>query len=181
MSAQAGRRNLVNLLAGLFFIAPSVSAIDAPAAKPKNKLADFSVSWQPARPVNGSPVVFRVTSTERLKSLSGKWLEHEVFFSSDSLGKVWYGIAGASLETHPGNYPLELKGATASGKDLSFQKQVTVGKGKYHSIVASVPKQYTEPSVEQLKEIDQDKALKEHLFTGFTPERQWAGSFHPPA
>ena len=179
--AMAGRRSFVILLAGILLSALSLCAFEAPAIKPKGKTADFSVRWQPTRPVNGSPVVFRVTSPERLKSLSGKWLEHEVFFASDSHGQVWYGIAGASLETHPGNYPLELKGATASGQDLSFQKRVAVGKGKYHSIVASVPKQYTEPSAEQLKKIDQDKALKEQAFARVTSEREWAGSFHPPA
>jgi murein DD-endopeptidase MepM/ murein hydrolase activator NlpD len=138
------------------------------------------VRWQPARPVDGSPIVFRVTSPERLSSLSGKWLEHEVFFSSDSQGKVWCGIAGASLGTHSGNYPLELTGATATGKKLWFQKQILVGKGKYHSIVATVPKQYTEPNAEQLQEIDEDKALKERVFARMTPEREWAGSFRAP-
>lgn len=169
------------LLVSLLLIAPPVGATEAPARKPKNQPADFSVSWQPTHPVNGSPVVFHVTSSKQLKSLSGKWLEHEVFFASDSQGKVWYGIAGASLETHPGNYPLELKGANVAGQDLSFQKRVPVGKGKYHSIAASVPKQYTEPSAEQLKKIDQDKALKEHAFARITSEREWAGSFHAPA
>ena len=104
----------------------------------------------------------------------------EVFFASDSQGKVWYGIAGASLETRPGSYPLELRAATITGKEITFQKRITVGKGKYHSIVASVPKQYTEPNAEQLREISQDKTLKEHAFAQLTPDREWAGSFHPP-
>jgi murein DD-endopeptidase MepM/ murein hydrolase activator NlpD len=47
--------------------------------------------------------------------------------------------------------------------------------------VASVPKQYTEPSAEQLKKIDQDKALKEHAFAHVTSEREWVGSFRAPA
>jgi murein DD-endopeptidase MepM/ murein hydrolase activator NlpD len=47
--------------------------------------------------------------------------------------------------------------------------------------VASVPKQYTEPSAEQLQKIDQDKALKEHAFARVTSEREWAGSFRSPA
>jgi murein DD-endopeptidase MepM/ murein hydrolase activator NlpD len=130
--------------------------------------------------VNGSPIVFHVVSPEPLKSLDGKWLEHEVFFSSDSRGKVWYGLAGASLEIRPGNHSLELKGVAATGKDLSFQEQIAVGKGKYHNIAASVPKQYTEPNTEQLQKIDQDKALKERAFAHVTPEREWAGSFRPP-
>jgi murein DD-endopeptidase MepM/ murein hydrolase activator NlpD len=146
------------------------------------KAADsWPVSWHPVRIVNGSPILFQVTAPEQLRSLSGKWLEHEVFFSSDPHGRVWYGIAGASLETHSGNYPLELKGETATGRDFSFKKLVTVGKEKYHSIVASVPKQYTEPNAEQLQRIDQDKTLKEHAFARVTSEREWVGSFHAPA
>jgi hypothetical protein len=178
--ALAGRRSFVILLAGVLLGTLSLCASETPAIKPKGKAADFSVRWQPTRPVNGSPVVFRVTSPKQLKSLSGTWLEHEVIFSSDSQGMVWNGIAGASLETHPGHYPMELKGATASGQNLTFQQRVAVGKGKYHSIVASVPKQYTEPNAEQLQKIGQDKALKEHAFARVTPEREWAGSFHFP-
>jgi hypothetical protein len=179
--ALAGRRRFVILPVCVLLSAFSLCAFEAPAMKLKAKGAEFSVRWQPARLVNGSPVVFRVTSLEPLKSLSGKWLGHEVFFSADSHGKFWYGIAGASLETRPGNYLLELQGETATGNDLSFQKRVAVGKGKYHSIAASVPKKYTEPNAEQLQKIDQDKTLKEHVFARVTPERVWAGDFLPPA
>jgi hypothetical protein len=128
--ALAGRRSLAILLACVLFCALRLDAFEVPAPKPKRKAADFSVRWHPALPVNGSPVVFRVTSPERLKSLSGKWLAHEVFLSSDSLGTVWYGIGGASLETRPGKYSLELTGVTATGKEVSFQKRIAVGKGR---------------------------------------------------
>jgi murein DD-endopeptidase MepM/ murein hydrolase activator NlpD len=179
--ALAWRRSFAILLAGVLLGALPVGACEIPVSKPKpTAAAEFSVRWQPARLVNGSPVVLRVTSPGRLNSLSGKWLAHDVFFASDSHGKVWYGIAGVSLETRPGIYSLELKGVTSTGKELSFQKRVAVGKGRYHSIVASVPKQYTEPSAEQLREINQDKTLKENIFAQVTSKREWAGSFHPP-
>jgi murein DD-endopeptidase MepM/ murein hydrolase activator NlpD len=171
----------VTLLAGVLLNALPISAFEVSAATSKTKSADsWPVSWQPKRLVNGSPVVFRVASPEKLKSLSGKWLAHEVFFSSDSQGKIWYGIAGASLETRPGSYPLELKGETIAGKETLFQERITVGKGKYHSIAASVPKQYTEPNTEQLQKIDQDKVLKEHAFARVTSEREWSGGFRAP-
>ena len=169
------------LLAGILLNLLPLWAFEAPGTTSKAKAADsWSVSYKPLRLVNGSPIVFHVVSPEPLKSLDGKWLEHEVFFASDSQAKVWYGLAGASLEIRPGNHSLELKGVTATGKDLSFQKHIAVGKGKYHSIAASVPKQYTEPNTEQLQKIDQDKALKERAFAHVTPEREWAGSFRPP-
>src|SRR5262249_51742686 len=69
----------------------------------------------------------------------------------------------------------------ASGKELSRQASISVGRGKYRHVAATVPKKYTEPSPQQLREIDQDKALKERVFTHTTPEREWAGSFQSPA
>ena len=178
--ALAGRRILAILWVSLLLGVLPLGAFEIPASKPTGKAADFLVRWKPTLPVNGSPIVLRVTSPVRLKSLSGKWVAHEVFFSSDSQGKAWYGIAGASLETRPGKYLLELNGVTDAGKEVSFQKRITVGKGKYHSTVASVPKQYTEPSAEQLQRVNQDKTIKEHAFAQLTPDREWAGSFHPP-
>jgi murein DD-endopeptidase MepM/ murein hydrolase activator NlpD len=169
------------LLAGILLNLLPLLAFEAPGTTSKAKAADsWSVSHKPLRLVNGSPIVFHVVSPEPLKSLDGRWLEHEVFFSSDSQAKVWYGLAGASLEIRPGNHSLELTGVTATGKELSFQKQIAIGKGKYHSIAASVPKQYTEPNTEQLQKIEKDKALKERAFAHVTPEREWAGSFRPP-
>jgi murein DD-endopeptidase MepM/ murein hydrolase activator NlpD len=155
-------------------------ALGGPSSKPRGALADFLVRWQPKAPVNGSPILFRVAPAERLKSLSGKWLQHDVFFSSDSHAKTWYGIAGASLETLPGSYSLELRGETIAGKELSFKHRIAIGKGKYHSIVASVPKQYTEPNAEQLRQINQDKTLKESTFARVTQEHEWTGDFHSP-
>jgi murein DD-endopeptidase MepM/ murein hydrolase activator NlpD len=75
---------------------------------------------------------------------------------------------------------LELKATISSNKDISFQKRITINKGHYHSIVASVPKQYTEPNSEQVHKIGEDKAFKEHAFAHVTPEQEWAGSFRPP-
>jgi murein DD-endopeptidase MepM/ murein hydrolase activator NlpD len=140
----------------------------------------WSVSWQPRRVANGSPVLLRVTSPQRLESLSGKWLDHEVFFSFDPVSKSWRGIAGASLETKPGKYVLTLVGKTKSRSELSFEQAIAVGKAKYRQISVTVPKQYTEPSPEQLREIDQDKALKQRLLGEVSPERDWAGNFLPP-
>jgi murein DD-endopeptidase MepM/ murein hydrolase activator NlpD len=173
------RRNFAVLLACVL-AAVTVCASEVPAAKSKVKAADLIVNWQPTAPVNGSPILFRVNSPQRLTSLSGKWLGHEVFFASDAHGKAWFGFAGASLETRPGSYPLELNGETEANTEISFQKRITIGKGHYHSIVASVPKQYTEPNSEQVHKIGEDKTLKEHAFAHVTPEQEWAGNFHPP-
>jgi murein DD-endopeptidase MepM/ murein hydrolase activator NlpD len=176
------RRQILPVLLFVSCFAGAVPAHSADTKAPRAKpVGSLSVRWQPQRPVNGSPVLFLVTSSQPLKSLSGKWLEHEVFFSSNSGSKSWFGIAGASFETHPGKYPLELSGESASGKPVSFQKVVVVKKGKYISSQASVPKQFTEPSAEQLKKISEDKTLKERTFAHVSAERLWSGRFRAPA
>jgi hypothetical protein len=64
--------------------------------------AHWTVVSQPPRLVNGSPVLFRVTTPTPVRALSGNWLGHEIAFSFDARGKVWFALAGVSLETKPG-------------------------------------------------------------------------------
>jgi murein DD-endopeptidase MepM/ murein hydrolase activator NlpD len=161
-------------------ISPLAAGNAAVTKSGSQSLHSWSVSWQPKRVANGSPVLLRVTSPQGLESLSGKWLDHEVFFSFDPSTKSWRGIAGASLETKPGKYDLTLVGKTKAGDEISFQQPIPVGKANYRQISVTVPKQYTEPSPEQLREIDEDKAIKQHVLGQVSPERNWAGKFLPP-
>lgn len=154
--------------------------VPAPVQASTSKAQVLAVRWQPVRVVNGSPVVFQVSTSEKLNSLAGKWLGHEVYFTFDSSRKGWYGIAGVSIATHPGKYSLQLTGMDAIGKEVSFRRSITVGKGKYHSIAVKVAKKYTEPNPEQLRQISEDKTLKERIFAPVEPERAWSGSFSPP-
>lgn len=175
------RRNLVALLAGILIIVPFPVGGQTAPAPPKSKPANsWSVRWQPIRLVNGSPVIFEVGPSPRLKTLSGTWAGHQVFFSFDQHSKTWYGIAGVSLETRPGRYSLELKGTNAGEKEVSFQREIMIGKAKYRSIAASVPKKFTEPDAEQLRKISEDKALKEQVFAQVDAEREWSGKFLAP-
>jgi murein DD-endopeptidase MepM/ murein hydrolase activator NlpD len=140
----------------------------------------WSVRWQPQHVADGSPFFLQVTSPQRLESLSGKWIEHEVFFAFDPPSQTWRGIAGASLETKPGKYALTLAGKTKAGDEISFRQMIPVGKAAYRQIEVTVPKQYTEPGPEQLREIDQDKTLKQRVLAQVSPERNWEGKFLPP-
>lgn len=172
------RRSLTLLLASILFSAFQLAA--APAGT-KSASKAWAVSWQPARLVNGAPVVFQITPTVRVESLSAKWLGHEVFFSFDPASKTWYGVAGASVETTAGSYPLVLKGTTASGKEISFERKISIRTAKYPTIAVTVPKKFTAPSPEELQRIDQERALKQELFNRVEPKREWSGRFLAPA
>lgn len=152
------------------------AAAPAKGASPKS----WSVHWQPERLVNGAPVAFKIIPPEHLESLSGKWFDHDVFFNYNAASKSWDGIAGVSLETAPGTYPLTLKGTTAADGEISFSQDVRVRAAKYPSIAVTVATKFTEPSPEQLQQIDQDKKLKQEVFQHVEPEREWTGSFHRP-
>jgi murein DD-endopeptidase MepM/ murein hydrolase activator NlpD len=154
----------------------------APASRiPQSKLAKaWSVAWQPPRLVNGSPVVFRISAPGSLVSLEGIWLEHKVFFDLDANSKQWYGIGGVSLETKRGDYLLKLSGVTEQGKPLSFDRKIPVRTAKYRSVAAHVASQFTEPSPEQLQQINQDKEVKQKVFGRLGLEQEWSGTFEAP-
>jgi hypothetical protein len=83
---------------------------------PASSAAIWTAHAQPTRLVNGAPVLFQVKPPQRLDSLIGTWLGHEVSFSFDAASKTWFALAGVSLETAPGTYALDLTGETQAGK-----------------------------------------------------------------
>jgi Peptidase family M23 len=169
------------LVAGLILTAFGMSAAGATSTPAKgNSPSAWVIQVQPQQLVNGSPVIFQVTPPARLTALSAKWLEHDVSFAYDSTAKAWYGIAGVSLETHPGVYVLELNGTTARGPEVHFSRTYSVRPAKYPSVAVTVAKRFTEPSHEQVELIQKDKTVKQDVFHHTDPAREWAGKFRAP-
>ena len=159
----------------------AAAATDRTAAMvPSAPSRSWRLWWQPARVVNGSPVAFRVTAPGPLESLSGKWLDHDIYFFFDLKTRTWNGLGGVALSTRPGVYPLELTGTTKQHKEVSYQRAVRVRAGKYRSILLEVAAKYTAPSPEQQEVIKRDREIKQEAFARVTPEREWRGSFRLP-
>jgi murein DD-endopeptidase MepM/ murein hydrolase activator NlpD len=148
---------------------------------------DWTARAQPARIVNGDPVLFQVKPPVRMESVSAIWLGHQLSFSFDPKSKTWYALGGVSLETAPGTYALELTGETVAAKlpsqKVSFSRKFAVGKGKYPKIEVklSVESKFTEPSPEQQKQIQEGQEIKKNYLSRVTPEREWSGKFSEPA
>ena len=159
------------LVIAMFALAASSSATAAP----------WTLVKQPARVVNGSPVFFRVTTKKPFRKLSGNWLGHEIAFTFDAGGKSWFALAGTSVETKPGSYPIELHAETAAGQVISFQKKIRVDRQSYPRVQITVPSRYTAPNPEDQVEIQKGKEIKAEAFKTVTPEREWKGSFEAPA
>jgi murein DD-endopeptidase MepM/ murein hydrolase activator NlpD len=164
--------------------------------------AHWTAVSQPARLVNGTPVLFRVTTPKPVRALSGTWLGHEISFSFDATGepsthqssthRSWFALAGVSLETKPGTYPLELHAETSSdqsvgdsagqptGPTISFEKKFRVQRQRYPRVALTVPPRYTAPSPEDQRQIEQDKEIKAEAFKTLSTVREWEGSFSAP-
>jgi murein DD-endopeptidase MepM/ murein hydrolase activator NlpD len=143
--------------------------------------ARWIVTTQPTRFVNGAPFLIRVTMPHPSKSLSARWLNHEILFTFDRATKSWYGFAGVSKETPPGSYQLELHATTDAASPIMFKQAIVVQRQRYPKVaVLKVPQKFTAPDPEQLRVIAQDKQVKEAAFKTLTPDREWKGSFEPP-
>jgi murein DD-endopeptidase MepM/ murein hydrolase activator NlpD len=171
-----GSRQNLRLLVGLFFVlnCHSLWAADVKVAPA------WSVQWQPTQLVNGSPVLFQVKPVGRLKTLSGKWLDHDISFALNPKTKTWNAIGGIALRVKPGVYTLTLSAVTVNGKDASFQRRVTIRAGTYRSTALTVEGKYTAPSTEQLEIIARDKQTKQETFSKVSQDREWVGDFKPP-
>src|ERR1700675_1556911 len=161
--------HLVILIALLLSLAANLSG----TTSAHSAAARWTVVTHPARLVNGMPVLFRVTTPKPVRALSGNWLGHEIAFSSDASHKSWFALAGASLETKPGAYPIQLRGETFAGRSagqsvgppdgrtISFEKKIRVERQRYPRVQLKVPGRYTAPSPEDQRQIEQDKETKE--------------------
>ncbi|HSS96343.1 MAG TPA: M23 family metallopeptidase [Terriglobales bacterium] len=168
----------LRVFVGLFLLT-GCCKLWAVEAKAKTASA-WSVQWQPSQLVNGSPVLFQVKSAQRLKILSGKWLNHDIEFVLNPKTRTWNAIAGVSLSVKPGTYTLSLSAVGLNGKDATFERRVVVRAGTYRSTALTVEGKYTAPSPEQQEIIARDRQTKQDTFTKVSAEREWDGSFQPP-
>jgi len=146
--------------------------------------ASWTVRSQPARLLNGAPVVFQVKFPAKLDALTASWLGHQVIFSYDASTKTWFALAGVSLETTPGKYALELTGERADNHTpVSFSRRFAVAAAKYPRIKVelSVEKKFTEPTPEQQEQIAEGQKIKQDYLNRVTPDREWSGRFDAPA
>jgi murein DD-endopeptidase MepM/ murein hydrolase activator NlpD len=160
-----------------------ISAVLRVAALPASA-GPWNVRAQPARLVNGAPVLFQVKPPAKLESLSGTWLGHHLTFSYNASTKTWFTLAGVTFETTPGKYTLELTGERAVPKtQLTFTHTFVVAHTQYPQIKVelTVEKKFTEPSPEQQQQIAESVKIKEDYLSRVTPTREWDGKFAAPA
>jgi murein DD-endopeptidase MepM/ murein hydrolase activator NlpD len=146
--------------------------------------ATWAVNAQPTRLVNGAPVLFQVKAPNKLESLTGNWLGHQLTFSYDPSTKTWFALAGVTFETAPGKYALDLSAERAANKTpYTFRHTFIIARAQYPQIKVqlTVEKKFTEPSPEQQQQIAEGVKIKDEYLNRVTPAREWDGKFAAPA
>jgi murein DD-endopeptidase MepM/ murein hydrolase activator NlpD len=146
--------------------------------------ATWKVRCEPARLVNGAPVLFQVKAPAKLESLTGTWLDHRLTFNYNGASKTWFALAGVSLDTTPGMYALELTATRPASKaPLTFTRKFSVARANYPQIKVelAVEKKFTEPTPEQLQQISEGQKIKQDYLNRVSPDREWSGAFADPA
>jgi len=167
------------IILAICWVLPLTTQAQRRAATPPKAAGQWSIQFTPSKLVNGVPIFLQVTPITPLQSMTGTWLSHELTF--DHAGaQNWFVLAGVSLETKPGRYPLKVEAVTTAGKHVHFEQELLVGREKYPAIELKVSKQYTEPNPEQQTEIKQAQDIKHEAFNKITPEREWSGMFAAP-
>lgn len=155
--------------------------------KPTKKIArpsqpsQWSAQWQPLKPVDGSPIIFRVTAPAKFTEMKGTFLGQELSFRSGATCHCWYALGGVSLSTKPGAYTLHVEGTATGQEPAKMSYVVAVGAAHYPSTTLKVAPEFVEPPKETLARIEEDQVTKKKAFASVSEEPLWIGSFQPPA
>lgn len=140
----------------------------------------ISVEMKPEVITKGAACLFVVTSSEQVRTMTGKLFGKKVFFNPDSSRTKWYGLGGVSLDTKPGKYPLEVSALTSKGSRLNQRVLVKV-------VIAPIPKggirvadEFLHPNEERRQQSKTDAEFKRIAFGTETLDQLWKGSFKSP-
>ena len=139
-----------------------------------------TISWNPAELTSGTPCLLTVEFETPPTSLQGEWFGHQVDFFSSANKTVWYALAGADVETSPGEYMLTLRATMADGKIASTTREIPIGASRYREVDLHVPENFVSPDAATLTRIAADKEIKDQAFSQSAPAPLWQGDFRLP-
>jgi hypothetical protein len=139
-----------------------------------------SIAWTPYQLASGSPCLLTVELQSAAANLRGEWFGHEIDFFPSRDKTIWQALAGADVETTPGNYPLTLHATMPDGKTMDTVREIPIGQSHYKQIDLHVSQNFVEPDAASLKEIAADKEIKDHAFAESAATPLWRGDFRLP-
>jgi murein DD-endopeptidase MepM/ murein hydrolase activator NlpD len=157
----------------LLTMAPSIATCQKP-------MSSVAIAWTPVQLTNGSPCLFAVELPRGVTSVTGRWQSHDVAFFHGKDERHWYALVGVDVEVSPDKYPLTIEAILPNGNKQTLHREVAVGAAPYTKVTLTVPDKFVQPDAEALRQIEDDKAIKEEAFADTNPAPQWSGDFLPP-
>ena len=145
------------------------------------RAAEFQVSSEPKRLVNGAPWLIRVHTPAPFQSIDGEFLTSKFAFEYDRDAGVWWALAGLSFDLRPGKYTLKLEATAIDGRKEASEHPVTVFAGAYQISRIQVPQKYVSPPKAEMARIQAERDIKTKLFgQPPSPQRLWTFPFEKP-
>lgn len=143
-----------------------------------------NLSWTPQRVSSGGVCLFTLEVSGNPASVSADWLGHQLIFFRPPRqlhgNKLWYGLAGADVETAPASYEIRVKEVLPDDAVVTFSRTVTVVSANYRTVNLHVPEKFVEPDPDTLKRIAEERRLKDEIFAHSAGTPLWSGAFLRP-
>jgi murein DD-endopeptidase MepM/ murein hydrolase activator NlpD len=137
-----------------------------------------SVTLTPPLVEAGSPVLIHVDAPAGA-SVEGEWLGRKIQFFPARRGRGWYALAGVDVEAATGPSKLRIV-ARAGGADRDLSRTVQVLPAHYRTGKLTVAPKFVSPDPEALRQIEEERQLKDKVFAASAAEPLWAADFRAP-
>jgi murein DD-endopeptidase MepM/ murein hydrolase activator NlpD len=138
-----------------------------------------AVKLTPAIVVAGSPELIRVDA-RGATGIDGEWLGLKLEFFRGRDRRAWFALAGVDVEATSGPSTLKITLSMKSGRTRKLSRIVPIQAAQYKTSELTVEPKFVEPGPEELKQIAEDKQLKDKIFAVSAAQPLWAANFRAP-
>jgi murein DD-endopeptidase MepM/ murein hydrolase activator NlpD len=127
----------------------------------------------------GSPELIRVQAGSAA-SIDGDWLGRKLEFFRGRDGRAWFALAGVDVEAAvgPSKFKISLHLVNGGTRDLS--RSVLIHAAHYKTGALTVEPKFVSPGPDELKQIAEDRQIKDKIFGVSATEPLWSANFRAP-
>jgi hypothetical protein len=138
-----------------------------------------TVTLIPAVVVAGSPELIRVNARDAT-SIDGEWQGRMLEFFRGREERAWFALAGVDVEGAVGPSTLKITLHLKSGGARDLSQTVPILAAHYKTGTLTVEPKFVSPGSEELKQIAEDKQIKEKIFAVSAVQPLWSANFRAP-
>jgi murein DD-endopeptidase MepM/ murein hydrolase activator NlpD len=157
----------------LFFICLTVVQLTTARAQSP------TITLTPSEVVAGSPELIRVEAGNS-SGIAGEWLGRKLEFFRGRDGRAWFALAGVDVEAAVGASTLKITLHLKSGEVRELSESVSIEADHYKTGALTVEPKFVSPGPDELKQIAEDKMVKEKIFAVSAAQPLWSASFRAP-